>query len=247
MKPIEYDTMYELEDTHWWYRALHAYIIHTLKQHFANNKVNILDLGCGTGGLMRKLSKTLPAAFMVGSDLVLECCRRTHLKAGISTVQSNANQMTFGANKFDAIIAADLIYHSNIDQKKALHEIKYALKSDGIAIINVPAYQWLSSTHDIHVEGARRYTISELKKLLIQNGFEVIFITYWNTFLFPFMVFSRIILGRFRAQSDLQKLPAFIDWLFDKILRLESQFFYRGYCFPFGGSVFTVIRKKANG
>jgi 2-polyprenyl-3-methyl-5-hydroxy-6-metoxy-1,4-benzoquinol methylase len=246
MKPYEYDTMHELEDTHWWYVALHGHIIKVLNQHFNDDKIKVLDLGCGTGGLLLKLSNFLPNAYLVGSDLVALCCQRSSSKAGVHTVQSNSNQMPFGHSIFNAVIAADLIYHRNVNQSETLYEIWSSLKIDGIVIVNVPAYQWMEGTHDEHVQGVRRYTKPELQILLNQNGFEVIFSTYWNSFLFPLMILNRKILGVFRTHSDLGKLPPILEFVFNRILRYESLIINLGIRFPFGGSVFAVAKKKAN-
>ena len=56
MEPAEYALMDAVEDRMWWYRALHARLLDAL----ADVRGDVLDAGCGTGGLLARLSAERP-------------------------------------------------------------------------------------------------------------------------------------------------------------------------------------------
>ena len=53
--PVEYEKMALVEQKLWWYSILHEKVVSTLKSFKINNQDLIIDLGCGTGGLMQRL------------------------------------------------------------------------------------------------------------------------------------------------------------------------------------------------
>ena len=53
--PVEYEKMAFVEQKLWWYIVLHEKVVSTLKSFNINNQDLIIDLGCGTGGLMQRL------------------------------------------------------------------------------------------------------------------------------------------------------------------------------------------------
>jgi len=53
---IEYKKMATAEKKLWWYEILHQKVINTLLKNNISKKDFIVDMGCGTGGLMEKLS-----------------------------------------------------------------------------------------------------------------------------------------------------------------------------------------------
>jgi SAM-dependent methyltransferase len=70
METCEYDLMDRAEEELWWYRALHARLLEAL----SSTRGRVLDAGCGTGGLLRKLARERPVFDAVVSADVL--CHR---------------------------------------------------------------------------------------------------------------------------------------------------------------------------
>ena len=59
-------------------------------------------------------------------------------------------------------------------------------------VLNLPAYRWLFSAHDLAVDNVRRFGAAEVRALLRAAGFVDISIAYWNSLLFPLMVARRL-------------------------------------------------------
>ncbi len=63
MERAEYATMFRVEETHWWYAALHRLIFQALDAELPDwRKKNVLDVGCGTGAILKQLGSALPFA-----------------------------------------------------------------------------------------------------------------------------------------------------------------------------------------
>ncbi len=84
MQPEEYGAMFRVEETHWWYQALHRLIFQTLESELPDwHEKEILDAGCGTGSILQQLGNP---AKNVGVDLASEAvsfCRQR----GLTNVQ----------------------------------------------------------------------------------------------------------------------------------------------------------------
>jgi len=56
MKPEEYQVMYDVEDTYWWYVGMRSIFLSLLDGHYgARTDLKNLDAGCGTGAMLSHL------------------------------------------------------------------------------------------------------------------------------------------------------------------------------------------------
>lgn len=112
-------------------------------------------------------------------------------------------------------------------------------------MITVPAYQWLFTYHDVINEHYRRYSLKRLKKLLLDNGFEIKKITYFNFFLFaPFMI-VRLIHKIFNIKKVETENKGIFNNILYKIFHLEK-YILRKINLPFGSSVLAFCKLKGN-
>lgn len=57
MEIEEYETMYRVEDGHWWYQGMKSLTLGILDKYVGRDgNLDILDAGCGTGAVMRYLA-----------------------------------------------------------------------------------------------------------------------------------------------------------------------------------------------
>lgn len=243
MKLGEYERMADVETRMWWYRNLHHNLLSVIETALGGPLAasldgrRVLDAGCGTGGVLARLEAAAPAAAFFGIDIseraVAFSREKTHAEISLGSVDA----LPYPDENFDVIVSADVILHELVDQDRAIAEFRRCLKPGGLLVVNLPAYEWLRSYHDVNVGGARRYTKRSAISLFEQRGFETVRATHWNTVLFPLMVARRKLLPNTGDKSDVGLMPPPAETLFHALTAVERLAIDSGYSLPFGGSV----------
>ncbi len=241
MKPNEYETMFRVEGTHWWYGALHRLIFQALEAELPGwREKEILDVGCGTGAILKQLGNPEKN---VGIDLAPEAisfCRQR----GLDNVrQGDIGALPFADASFDAVICSSVLYHQWVgDIAGAVCEMHRVLRLGGVVLINVPAFPFLHSAHDKAVMTAHRFRRPEIRQLLLKQNFTIRRLTYWTTFLFPLAVAART-LGGSKMGRDLETTnTSFAQRVFAQVMTLELRLL-RNVSLPFGVALLAVARK----
>lgn len=242
MRPEEYRKMAEVEDMMWYYRALHRHIVSGLERSLGSGAVRLIDVGCGTGGLLRRLAAAHPDWRCTGVDaspLAVKLARE-RTRADITT--GDAARLPAGDGTVDAITCADVLYQVE-DPAAVLAEFRRVLRPDGVAVVVAPAYQWLWSYHDEAVQSKRRFSRPELVRLLAAAGFRLEIATYLNLFVFPLVVLRRKVFPPREPTSDVRLYPRPVEWGFLLMARVEHAVLRIGLRLPFGSSVLVVARR----
>ncbi len=244
MEQREYERLARVEDRMWWFRGLHARLIATLARRLGAPKL-LLDAGCGTGGLMARLAQHLPESGVLGIDLDQGAAQVAKAKSARPVLVGSVDRLPFRDRSLDAILSADVLCHAGVDERAALGEFRRCLRPGGVLVLNLPAYPWLLSAHDVAVANVRRYRRPELRRLLAAAGFAGLEIGYWNSLLFPLMVLRRKLSpgSRSGAASDVALLPPLLERAFAAILVLELGLGRAGITLPFGGSLLASAVK----
>ena len=241
MQPNEYETMFRVEGTHWWYGALHRLIFQALEAEFPDwREKEILDVGCGTGAILKRLGNPEKN---VGVDLAPEAisfCRQR----GLDNVrQGDIGALPFADASFDAVICSSVLYHQWVsDIPGAAREMHRILRPGGLLLINVPAFPFLHSAHDEAVMTARRFRKAEIRQLLLKQNFKIRRLTYWTTFLFPLAVAARTLGGSKMGRDFEVKKTSLSNRLFGRIMTIELKLL-KTISFPFGVALFAVAKK----
>jgi ubiquinone/menaquinone biosynthesis C-methylase UbiE len=244
VEPVEYRLMDAVEDGMWWYRAVHARVLDELSDRPGTPGL-VLDAGCGTGGLLRRLAASRPARPLVGVEYNPDAARRARQKSGAEVIVGSVNQLPIGDARVGALLSVDVLCHGAVDQEAALAEYRRVMAPGATLIVNLPAYAWLSSAHDRRVHTVRRYTSRSITGVLNRAGFEMVQTRYWNSLLFPLMVLQRKVLARGRGQaSDVAPFPAWLNASFCAVTEAERSLARAGLRWPGGGSVLAVATRS---
>jgi ubiquinone/menaquinone biosynthesis C-methylase UbiE len=242
VEAAEYDLMDAVEERMWWYRALHLRVLDALHRR-PGAPGAFLDAGCGTGGLLRRLAGKSTRA-LVGLDFNPEAARRAGAKSSALTTGGDANRLPFADASFGALVSMDVLCHRAVDPSLALAEFHRVLKPGGALVLNLPAFDWLHSAHDIRVHNARRFTAAQARVLLSEAGFTAIEARYWNALLLPLMILQRKVLkSDVEAKSDVAPFPPWLDAMLYAVTGLERFLARIGLRYPAGGSVLITATR----
>lgn len=243
MESPQYKVMFEVEDTHFWYKGMRLISQSILKTYITSRNNKVLDAGCGTGGNFNSLKQF---GTVIGIDLSDIAIRLAKEKGITNIKKGSVNNIPFPTNSFDLITCFDVLGHKQVYENKALSEIYRVLKPEGFLLLRVAAYDWLFGNHDIHVQSSRRYTKRRLTKLLLNKKFIPIKKTYANTILFPFIAIKRLIANILNIKSQNSDVVS-IGKFWNRILYLSfliENFIIKFINLPFGSSIIILARKK---
>ena len=229
-----------LEEGHWWFRGKQMLVGTLLARSGLGDGVRLLDVGCGTGGLLRALAHRGELVGIDRAECALTYCR----ERGLAVVRTDASTLPFAAGTFDGCVLMDVLEHLD-DELPVLHQVRRVLRPGGVAIISVPAFQSLWSQHDETFEHRRRYRRAALVEVVTRAGFRVEWSSYTN-----FGVFAPTLIWRTlrrwtgvapSLRTDFFNVPAPLNSLLVALYRCEAAFLRR-QSLPFGVSVACVAR-----
>jgi len=244
MQAAEYQKLAAVEDRMWYFRALHAHAERELAAVLRAGPAEVLDAGCGTGGLIRRVASVHPAWRWTGVDSSPLACALARARTDAEIREARVEALPFGEGRFDAVGSMDVLYHLD-DDGAALRESLRVLRPGGVLIVNVPAYPWLWSYHDEAVEGRRRYTRAGILALLAGAGFERARAFHWNGLPLPLVIIRRKLMPPPPSGSDVRLYGPPIEAAFAAMMAAERALMRLGFTLPFGSSILAVARKPA--
>lgn len=247
---LEYQKMYDVERTLWWYQILHNKVLTQIKKHFGgiNPELKIMDAACGTGGLLSFLKeqgfKNL-SGFDYSSHAVDFSLER-NLDVGPGDLKRVEDFRP--SEMYDVICCNDALYFLTDDEiVHTLSVFKKRLKPNGIIIINIHAFEAFSGTHDLAVGSSRRFVLDDFIGYSKRADLKIDYRTYW-----PFLLSMPIwVVRQFQKyqikkghvnvdelDSDVKYPGDFINGLLHLTMKTEETMLSSG---PFGSSLFLVL------
>jgi SAM-dependent methyltransferase len=232
-----------LEERSFWFRSRNALIIWALRRYFPHAQ-SMLEVGCGTGFVLRGVRDAFPQMRLVGGE---------PFEAGLAVaaqrvpdaelMKLDARELPF-REEFDVIGAFDVLEHID-DDERALAAMYSALRPGGGLLATVPQHPRLWSAADEFSRHVRRYRRGELPSKLRDRGFDVLRQTSFVSLLLPVLALSRL---RFRNEKAFDPLsefraPPFVDSALGWVLAAERTLIRSGLSFPAGGSLLVVARR----
>lgn len=246
MEKNEYIVMHDIEQSYWWFVGKQFLVKSVMKRLCINSRERgkILDIGCGTGVILKLIEDFGVACGMEMSSEAIRFLQQRNLNL---IVQSDANQIIpFRNNIFSVITCLDVLEHLDNDLS-LIEEMFRVCKPGGHVVITVPAFQILWSPHDVALHHKRRYTKKQILRMIHQLNWRVINCSYYNAILF-FPILGIRILKKYLSNKKLARSDFFVTlpaWLNRALclLFLCEMFSLKYLKFPFGVSLLLILQK----
>jgi SAM-dependent methyltransferase len=254
--PAFFQLLFEVEDKHFWFRSRNRTIaawVELLTSELTTS-FRVLEVGCGTGNVLRVLGQACPNGTVVGMDLFAEGLKYAKERTSVALVQGDMHHPPF-AGQFDIIGLFDVLEHLP-DDRQVLRDLKGMLREGGALLLTVPAHPRLWSYFDEASHHCRRYQPEELKHKLVETGYNVEYTTQYMMSVFPLVWVGRHLTslrGRlFRRQSsasreelairELHPMPI-VNEVLSQLLDIEGRWLERGHSLPLGTSLLAVATR----
>jgi len=240
MEPEFYEEIYAAEDRYWWFVARRSILKKILDRCYHRQSTgSVLEVGCGSGGNL----KLLEAYGRLSAMELDDKARALAASKNICPVRPGRLPDDIPYDEtFDLICMLDVLEHID-DDIAALRAVKERLDENGTLLLTVPAYRFLWGPHDVVNHHKRRYTIKELTKVSTKAGLKVKYASYFNSFLFPVIMVSRMLDNiRHKDGSELRLPPNLVNRFLTTIFAGE-RLFLPELSFPFGVSIVLVAGK----
>ncbi|MCA3012960.1 MAG: class I SAM-dependent methyltransferase [Myxococcaceae bacterium] len=238
MEAAEFEKHERLERDHWWFEGRRRCIAAVLSRELpALAQREILDVGCGTGGMFPMLQRYGKVS---GAEYSADARARAH--RNFPSVEVSACELpdVLPAGPFDVVTAFDVIEHVD-DPVASLRSMVARLKPNGRVVVTVPALQLLWSQHDVTLQHRRRYSRGLLVEQLTAAGLRVTYDSFFNTGLFPVVAAARLV-ERVRGPgpgSDLAPVNPIVNGALREFFGAEARVLARGRL-PIGVSLIAV-------
>ena len=242
MDPQIYQKMMAMEETHWWFVARRKILDQAIDKLTLPESAEIFEAGCGTGGNLGMLARH-------GQVYAMELDETARLFASdrkLAEVRSGClpDKIPFADRQFDLIVLLDVLEHVEEDSA-SLQALARKLKPSGWLLVTVPAYAWLWSKQDELLHHKRRYLLRNLHQLVISAGYDVHFVSYFNSVLFPLIAAIRIVQGLFdKGGNEVTMPPDFINKILIFLFAAERHAIGRFFLIPFGVSIMVLAQRK---
>jgi SAM-dependent methyltransferase len=240
-----FDEFARHEAGHFWFEP-RSRLLAGLAAKFFPAAVRYLEIGCGTGVVLKAMAAARSWSRLAGSELHPAGLSHAILRLGDQAefVQMDARHIP-AQEAFDLVGAFDVLEHIPEDEN-VMREVYSALVPGGGFIAAVPQHPALWSQADIVAHHVRRYRRGELERKLRSAQFEILFSSSYASVVLPLMAASRITSRRPSADKvvvhELTVHPV-LNAILREALDAEVSLTLKGLAWPVGGSRVVVARK----
>lgn len=175
-RPIDYAKVYDRQwsgvfgEDIWEYGPISLHCFRIVRNYLAQlTPTSILDVGCGNGSNLKRLSRLYPKSELMGTDVsekALDQARLRGVRCPLRVLDLENQSPEIYA---EVVICQNVLEHLRDDERGMMH----LARMGKWAIISVPAGSGLS-TWDVESKHFRVYTLDLLTEKLERNGFSVV-------------------------------------------------------------------------
>lgn len=133
----------------------------------------VLDVGCGTGNLLRAAGKRHPGVELFGLDPDLKMLARAERKVRRARLDRGfAQELAFPDGSFDVVFSSLMLHHLDVPSKdEMLAEVRRVLRPDGVLVLADATHEAASKRID-----AAGFTVepTRVRKLRMFGGVEIV-------------------------------------------------------------------------
>lgn len=242
MQTTEMTAMLEHDEEHWCYRGRRRILRAELDLLTLPAGSLLLDAGCGSGRTLDELSDYGQASGVDLSRLAVDAAhRRRHPDVQLGRVEA----LPYADAGFDVVTCLDVLEHTP-DDRATLAELLRVTRPGGHALVTVPAYEALWSSHDDVNLHYRRYGRGQLERAAVAAGWSWLRDTHLNSLLLVPAAVVRCAERRHPPRdgaSDLALTPSFADRWLELPMAAEARWLRGGGRLSFGLSLLAVLRR----
>jgi SAM-dependent methyltransferase len=240
--------MRDLESVSWWNAGMREIARRLLDKAALPPNGRLLDAGCGSGLTMSWFLRSHPGWTATGIDIAAEPLAAAQV-ADLPVQQATALDLPFASSSFDLVITLDLMQHLPLDggDTRALAEFARVLRPGGVLLVRTNA-QAFPRVKDDPAYSYRRYDPEQLRRRLVDAGFDVVVLGRTNSLL-GLAEIPRELRARRENSPSYQgllaepKSDAGIAYRLKKSwLELEGRAMSAGWQLPFGRTIFALCR-----
>jgi SAM-dependent methyltransferase len=148
-------------------------------------RATVVDLGCSSGHLLADLRLALPAALLIGVDLVAEGLIWAHTQVpDAALLLADICELPLADESVDGAVCLNVLEHVP-DDLQALRELRRILRPGGAAVFVVPSGRRLYDYYDDFLGHERRYNRGELGRKARAAGLEVVAEEHLGSLVYP--------------------------------------------------------------
>jgi len=236
------DNLDAVDPRHFWFAARNQLIAWALTRQFPHART-VLEVGCGTGPVLRSLADARPDLALTGTEVSDHGLRATaRVVPSAALVRADTRSLPYD-QEFDVVGAFDVLEHIPEDGE-AMRMLARAARPGGGVMVTVPQHRWLWSPVDDYSGHQRRYRRAELVALARAAGLHVVLVTSFVSLLLPLMLLSRV-MNRGRAVEPRREFAVSrrANRALMTVMRAELAMIRAGLSWPAGGSLLLVAKR----
>lgn len=181
------DHLSRIEKRHFWFEPRDR-LLHLLVQREMLLKGDAIELGCGSGRLLKVWDDSFDSVTAVES---YSCSldEAASLGSQATLIQADVCNLPFDNKQFDTLLAFDVLEHVLADDM--LSEARRVARDGAKLLLSVPAYQSLWSYADEMAGHRYRYNLKKIEYELQRQQWRLLGHTYYQCTLFPLLWLSR--------------------------------------------------------
>jgi hypothetical protein len=238
---------YNIEERSFWFKHRNNCITTLVKKHSIDK--SFADIGGGNGYVSKGLMNIGMNPILIEPGM--QGCVNAKKRGVENVVCATLEESGCKENSLPNIGLFDVVEHIENDSQ-FMENISKHLKKDGLLYLTVPSYSFLWSSEDELAGHFRRYSLRQIENLLINNGFTIVYSSYFFTFLPIPILFKRTLLGKIKprkktskhiVQNEHENKSGIVNKILNFLLNREITKISNGKKLNFGSSCILVAKK----